>query len=160
MADLQWASEDLVKKLVEAAHEWDDVAAWARTFATLLESSTERHSALRDVVVATIRMVMPVGTDVYDLLWCLLMQIREVVTHGIWHGAVGTLAASHLYLCHTTDLREVVPGFPVTSEIPGGINVHRSIAEFSNYAEAIVAVVDVESVIKDAPLRNRLCSPL
>jgi hypothetical protein len=53
---------------VEVARERDDAAAWARTSATLLESSTRRHLALHDVAVAAVRMVLPAGTDNYDRL--------------------------------------------------------------------------------------------
>jgi hypothetical protein len=44
------------------------------------------------------------------------------------------------------------PGFPNADEIPEYVDIHRLIAKFNNYAEVIVAVVDVEQVIKDAPL--------
>lgn len=61
------------------------------------------------------------------------------------------LIAAYLRRCHRTDLREVAPGFSTTDEVLDDINVHRLIAEFSDYSEAIVAVVDVEQVINDAP---------
>jgi hypothetical protein len=40
------------------------------------------------------------------------------------------------------DLREVASRFPTVDEIP--INVRQLIVEFSDYAEAIAAIVDVE----------------
>ena len=59
---------------------------------------------------------------------------------------------AHLHLSHKTDLREMVPGFPMAEEIPDDIDICQLIAKFSDYAEAIAAFVDVEQVIKDAPL--------
>jgi hypothetical protein len=50
----------------------------------------------------------------------------------------------------------VTPGFLVAEEIAGDVDVGQLIVEFSGNAEAIVAIVDVERVIKDAPCRNRL----
>jgi hypothetical protein len=35
------------------------------------------------------------------------------------------------------DLREVAPGFLTANEIPNDIDIHRLIADFSGYAEAI-----------------------
>jgi hypothetical protein len=46
----------------------------------------------------------------------------------------------------------VTPGFPTVEEIPNGVNVEQLAAEFSGNAEEIVAVVDMEQIIKDAPL--------
>ena len=50
------------------------------------------------------------------------------------------------------DLREVAPGFLTADEIPDDIDIHLLIVKFSDYAKAIAAIVDVEQVIKDAPL--------
>jgi hypothetical protein len=58
------------------------------------------------------------------------------------------------------DLHEVAPGFLTTDEIPDDIDIRWLIVEFSDYAKAIAAVVDVEQVIKDAPFRSRLCTSL
>ena len=74
------------------------------------------------------------------------------MAHGVRHGAIGALTTAHLCLSHKTDLREVASGFPMADKILDDIDIHRLIAEFSNYAEVIAAVVDVEQVIKDAPL--------
>jgi hypothetical protein len=49
-------------------------------------------------------------------------------------------------------LHKVAPGFLTVDEIPDNIDVRQLVAEFSDYAKAITAVVDVEQVIKDAPL--------
>jgi hypothetical protein len=97
-------------------------------------------------------MVLPVGTSTPDWLRCLPTQIREVVAHGICHGATGALTAAHLRLCHKIDLRKVTPEFPVVEKIPDDVNVERLVAEFSTNTEVITAVVDVEQIIKDAPL--------
>lgn len=61
------------------------------------------------------------------------------------------MTAAHLRLRHKMDLRKVTPGFPMVEEIPDDIDVSWLIAEFSGYAEAIAAVVDVDQIIKDAP---------
>jgi hypothetical protein len=58
------------------------------------------------------------------------------------------------------DLRKVAPGFPTAGEIPNDIDIQQLVAEFSDYGEAIAAIVDVEQVIKDAPSRSRLCTSL
>ena len=50
------------------------------------------------------------------------------------------------------DLRKVMPRFLVVEEIPNDVNVELLVAEFSSNVEAIVTVVDVERIIKDAPL--------
>jgi hypothetical protein len=117
-----------------------------------LESSNKCHSALHEAAIVAIMMVLPAGTDIYDRLQCLPTQIREVVADGIRHGAAGALTEAYLRLCHRTNLRAVTPGFLTADEIPGDVDVRRLIAEFSDYAEAIIAAVDVEHVIKDAPL--------
>jgi len=72
----------------------------------------------------------------------------EVVTHGIRHGAATALAAAHLH--SGVDLRAVEPGFPV--EAPE--DVGELVADFTAAANAILAVVDVEQVVRDAPHRG------
>jgi len=39
----------------------------------------------------------------------------------------------------------------MADEIHDDVDIRRLIVEFSYYAEAIIAIVDVEQVIKDAP---------
>lgn len=51
------------------------------------------------------------------------------------------------------DLRKVTPVFPTVEEIPDDVDVSWLIVGFSGYAEAIAAIVDVDQIIKDAPLR-------
>ena len=46
----------------------------------------------------------------------------------------------------------MVPGFPMVDQIPDDVDIRWLTAEFSNYAEVIATIVDVEQVIKDAPL--------
>ena len=46
----------------------------------------------------------------------------------------------------------MTPGFPTVEEIPKGVNIKWLVVEVSGNAEAIIAVVDVEQIIKDAPL--------
>lgn len=128
------------------------MAARARSSAALAQSSSERYSVLRDPTTAAVIMVLPTGTSTPDRTRCLPMQIREVVAHGDRHGATGALTAAHLRLRHQTDLRRVTPEFSVAEEIPNGVNVERLVAEFSGNAEAIAIVVDMEQIIKDAPL--------
>ena len=62
------------------------------------------------------------------------------------HGAIGALTMAHLRLSHKIDLCEMA------DEIHDDVDIRRLIVEFSYYAEAIIAIVDVEQVIKDAPL--------
>jgi hypothetical protein len=113
----------LAGKLVEAACERDDAAAWACTSTALLESSNKCHSALHEAAIVAIMMVLPAGTDIYDRLQCLPTQIREVVADGIRHGAAGALTEAYLRLCHRTNLRAVTPGFLTADEIPGDVDV-------------------------------------
>ena len=75
-----------------------------------------------------------------------------MVAHGVCHGAVGALTTAHLHLSHKTDLRKMVLGFPMADEIPDDVNILQLIAEFSDYAEAIAAVVDVEQSSRTPPL--------
>ena len=49
-----------------------------------------------------------------------------------------------LCLSHKMDLGEVAPGFLTVDEIPDDVDVRRLIVEFSDYAKAIAAIVDVE----------------
>jgi hypothetical protein len=43
-------------------------------------------------------------------------------------------------------------GFQAAEEIPEDVDVRWLIAEFSGNAEAIAAAVDVERIVRDAPL--------
>lgn len=52
------------------------------------------------------------------------------------------------------DLCRVEPGFPPEEEIPEGINIEQLIAGFSDFANAIAAVVCVEQVIGDTTPRE------
>jgi hypothetical protein len=38
----------------------------------------------------------------------------------------------------------VAPRFPTVGEVPDDVNVRRLIAKFSDYAEEIIAIVDIE----------------
>ena len=67
-----------------------------------------------------------------------------MVAHGVRHGATGALTAACLCLSHKMDLGEVAPGFLTVDEIPDDVDVRRLIVEFSDYAKAIAAIVDVE----------------
>jgi hypothetical protein len=87
-----------------------------------------------------------------DRLRCLPAQIQEVVAHGVRHWAAGVLTTTHLRLSHKTDLREIAPGFSTANEIPDDLDIRQLIAEFSDYAEAIAVVVDVEQVHQGRPL--------
>ena len=50
------------------------------------------------------------------------------------------------------DLRRVTLGFPIAEEIPDDVDVGQLFALFSGNAEAIAAIIDVDRIIKDAPL--------
>ena len=54
--------------------------------------------------------VLPVGPNFLEHIRALPARIREVVTHGVRHGAASALAATHLR--SEADLRAVEPGFP------------------------------------------------
>ena len=82
------------------------------------------------------------------------------MAHGVLHGAARALTVAHLCLSHKMDLREMALGFPMADEILDDIDIRRLIAEFSNHAEVIAAVVNVEQVIRDTPFRSRLCTSL
>jgi hypothetical protein len=105
-------------------------------------------------------MVLSAGMDIPDRLRCLPTQIREVVAHGVCHGAVEALTTAYLCLSHKTNLREVAPGFPTTDKIPDDVDIRWLITEFSDYAEAIATIVDMEQVIKDPPFWGRFCTSL
>ena len=53
-----------------------------------------------------------------------------------------------------------MPEFPKAEEIVDDIDIGRLIAEFSGNAEAIAIVIDVERIIKDAPLLEIYYVPL
>ena len=67
-----------------------------------------------------------------------------MVAHGVRHGAIGALIVACLHLSHKKDLRKVAPRFSTADEIPDDVDILQLIAEFSDYAEAIVAIVNVE----------------
>lgn len=116
-----------------------------------MKSSDERYLVHRDAVIAAVTMVLSMGTSTPDRLRYNLMQIREVVAHGICHGAAGALTTAHLHLCHQMDLRRLTPGFLMV-EIPNDVNVKWLVVEFSGNTKAITTVIDMEQIIKDAPL--------
>ena len=82
------------------------------------------------------------------------------VAHGVRNGAASALTAAHLRLSHKMDLCKLAPGFSTADEIPYDIDIHHLIGAFSNYAEVITIIVDVEQVIKDTPFRSRFCTSM
>jgi hypothetical protein len=54
--------------------------------------------------------VLPAGPNFLEHVRALPAWIREVVMHGVLHGAASALATAHL--CSDTDLCVVEPGFP------------------------------------------------
>ena len=54
--------------------------------------------------------VLSAGPNFLEHVRALPAWIREVVTHGVHHGAASALAAAHLHL--DADLRAVEPWFP------------------------------------------------
>ena len=56
------------------------------------------------------------------------MQIKEVVAHGVHHGAMGSLTTAHIRLHHRVDPRGMTPGFPTTEEIDDDVHIERLIA--------------------------------
>jgi hypothetical protein len=83
-------------------------------------------------MIPAVTMVLLEGKSILDRLRCLSTQIREVVAHGVLHGAAGALTVAHLCLSHKMDLHKVAPGFPTAGEIPNDIDIQRLVAEFSN----------------------------
>ena len=58
--------------------------------------------------------VLPAGPNFLDRVHALSVRIREVVMHGLCHGATSGLATTHLHL--DVDLHAVEPWFP--PEVP------------------------------------------
>ena len=56
-----------------------------------------------------VAFVLPVGPNFLEHVCALSAWIREVVMHGIHHGAMSALATTHLY--SDANLRAVEPGF-------------------------------------------------
>jgi hypothetical protein len=50
------------------------------------------------------------------------------------------------------DLRRVEPRFLAAEGIPDDVDVEQLITKFSGNAEVITSIVDMERIIKDAPL--------
>lgn len=98
MASLHWVSEDLVGWLVEATQRRDEVAAWERTSAVMMQASGSRYEVLHEAAVATVALVWPVGPSLQGRLRDLPVRSQEVVAHGIRHGAAAALTATHLRL--------------------------------------------------------------
>ena len=57
-----------------------------------------------------VAFVLPTGANFLEHIHAPLVQIREVVTHGVHHGAMSALATAHLR--SDADLCAVEPGFP------------------------------------------------
>ena len=70
------------------------------------------------------------------------------MAHDIHHGAMAALAAANLRLQPEVDLHAMEPGFPSRKEVPQDVDVRWLIANFGVTANAIVAIVNVEQVIK------------
>jgi hypothetical protein len=58
--------------------------------------------------------VPPMGPNILEHVYALPAWIRDVVMHGVRHGAASSLATAHL--CSDADLRAVEPMFPL--ELP------------------------------------------
>ena len=67
------------------------------------------------------------------------------------HGAMVALTVARLHLQPEVDLHAMEPGFPSRTEVPEDVSVRWLIADFGVIANAIVAVVNVEQVIKGTP---------
>ena len=76
-------------------------------------------------------------------------QGSDGTQHSPW--GRGDKAAAHLRLQPEVDLHAIELGFPSRTEVPDDIDVRRLIADFGVTTNTIVAVVNVEQVIKDTP---------
>lgn len=93
---------------------------------------------------ATTVLRHPSGPGFKERLRGLSARIWEVARHGIRHGAAAALTATLLRLRDSIDLCRVTPGLSSEKEMSEGVNVEQVIAGFSGFADAIVAVIDVE----------------
>ena len=89
--------------------------------------------------------VLLAGPNFLEHVHALSTWIREVVMHGVRHGATLALAVAHLR--SDANLRAVEPGFP-----PKLLdNVGDLTADFSAITNAIVTVVDARQVVQYVP---------
>lgn len=149
--DIRWANEELANKLVEVTHLCDESADWACGGAAMAWINSNRYVALEGAMKAAVELVQPMGSSLHEQALNLPTQVRAVTAHGVLHGAVAALAATHLRLQPGVDLRAMAHVFPSRAKVPEDINVGWLIAGFGIAASTIAAFVNLEQVIKDTP---------
>ena len=82
-----------------------------------------RCTALQEATTTTIELVQLAGPDFHEQAHGLPVRIREVVVHGVHHGAAAALGVDHLRLLAEVDLRTMEPGFPPRAEVPEDVYV-------------------------------------
>lgn len=101
----------MADKLVEVTRLQDELASWTHGGATIARVNSNCYMALEEAVGAAIELVQPTGLSFHEQAHRLLAWIREIAAHGICHGAMAALAATHLCLHPVVDLRAMEPGF-------------------------------------------------
>jgi hypothetical protein len=111
--------------------------------------SNWRYQDLHAVAGNVVRVLLPpasVGVTLADRLCTVLPWVMEVATYCIRLGAASAMAAAQLRL--GKDLTMVEPRFPRETSYR---QRHYLISEFSTLGDGVLATVDVEDIIRNAP---------
>jgi hypothetical protein len=76
-------------------------------------------------VSTAVELVQPVGSNFHQRALGLLAQIKEVTVHGVRHGAIAALFATHIHLQPRVDLHMVAPRFPSRAEVLKNVDIER-----------------------------------
>lgn len=143
--------KELVGRLVEVTRLRDELVDWACGGAALAQVNGNHCTALEKAMEAINELVQLTGSNLHEQALGRLAWIRDVMAHGVRHGATVALAITHLCPQPEEDLHAIEPGFPSWAKVPKDIDIKRLIPEFSVTTNATVPVVKVEQVIKDTP---------
>jgi hypothetical protein len=115
----------------------------------MVAESNRRYQDLHTAAGNAIRVLLPpapTGRTLADRLHTVPLQVMEVATYCIHLGAALAMAATQLQLAE--DLTVVEPWFPGETNYQQCENL---IGEFSAMGDGVLAMVDVEDIIRNAP---------
>jgi hypothetical protein len=115
----------------------------------MVAKSNRRYQYLRTATGSAVRVLSPptpVGTSLADCLYIVSPWVMEVATYYIHLGATVAMATAQLRLGE--DLTVVELGLPAETSYRQRQNL---IGEFSAMGDGVLAAVDVEDIIHNAP---------
>jgi hypothetical protein len=130
MADHPWANDEKAGRLVEVTCLRDESVDWACCGATMAWINSNRYVVLERAAEAAVMLVQLMGSKLHEQALHLPARIREVMTHGVHHGAAAALTTAHLHLWPEVDLHAMDPRFPSRTKVPKDVDVRWLIANF------------------------------